>query len=653
MKQVFRISFFLLLIFGVGVKGNAQTYTFDLSRLGCDGGWNTPACWNKVNLPGGCTNSISLIPNLTGSTGCQVFVEITGNVTFTGNVTLGGTLAKIEVRNGAVFTMTGNVTIQANRAITLDTRTGGSINIQGTSGIALSAGASTLLTIDGDNTGSVNTPRVNFANAATMQVNSGGRLNISGNLTQTAQATGNINIFGGQVNVGGSVLMSNGASATKTTLRIDTRNSGSLNVTSAFNTATTGGNSLVEISGDGSGSVNTGTFNLGDLTSLNLNTGGVVNVSSNFNVNKPNTGTINLNGGEMNINGSLNISTGGSPGSSFGILNISGNGTGKSITTNLISIGNNARLNVLDNGSLIVNGITKYNGSDAQINVSGYFKTLALDIAGGTTLQFNSLGSANVVVETDVTVGGSSSISFGGDSVVEIGGDFIINGTGANVIIGPNADVLVCGEPDVIIEDQVEGCILPVDYMYIESHYSKESNAAILIWATSKEWENSRFEIERSVGGISDFVKVGEVQGMGWKDSITEYEYTDRNLPLTGGNIYYRLKQVDLNGEFSLSKVMSVKVQGVQFTEGVWRAYPNPTENGPFRVSLLDRTQYHGEIITFKIIQPTAISGAVSVASENEMNEAISQMIKNVPKGVFVIEITWGQKIEHIKVLKK
>lgn len=650
MREVFKISCFLLLIFGVGVKANAQNYIFDASRPGCNGLWGTVACWQKVNndSPPGCPPGISEIPNLTGSAGCQVFVEITGNVTYVGDVTLGGTLAKIEVRNGAVFTMSGNVTIQANRAITLDTRTGGSINIQGVSGIALSAGASTLLTIDGDNTGSVNAPRVNFANAATMQVNSGGRLNISGNLTQTGQAVGNINIFGGQVNVGGSVVLSNGTTSAKTTLRIDTRNSGSLNVTNAF---TTGNNSLVEISGDESGSLNTGTFNLGNLTSLNLNTGGVVNVSSNFNVNKPNTGTINLNGGEMEINGSLNISTNG--GSTFGTLNISGNGTGKSITTNLISIGNNARLNVLDNGSLIVNGITRYNGNDAQINVSGYFKTLALEIAGGNGLQFNSSGSANVVVETDVTVGGTSQISFGGDSVVEIGGDFIINGNGANVIIGPDANVLVCGEPDVIIEDQVEGCILPVDYMYIESQYSKESNSAILIWATSKEWENSRFEIERSVGGISDFVKLGEVQGMGWKDSITEYEYTDRNLPLTGGNIYYRIKQVDINGEFSLSKVMSVKVQGVQFTDGVWRAYPNPTENGPFRVSLLDRTQYHGEIITFKIIQPTAISGAVSVASENEMNEAISQMIKNVPKGVFVIEITWGQKIEHIKVLKK
>lgn len=493
----------------------------------------------------------------------------------------------------------------------------------------------------------VNLSTFNFITNYTLRVNSGGKLNITNNITQTARAVSNLVIDGGQVNVGVSVVLSSGISSSKTTLRIETINSGNFNVTNAF---TTGNNSLVEISGDESGSLNTGTFNLGNLTNLNLNSGGIVNVSSNFNVNKPNNGTINLNGGEMNINGSLNISTNG--GSTFGILNISGNGTGKSITTNLINIGNNARLNVLDNGSLIVNGITKYNGNDAQINVSGYFKTLALDIAGGNGLQFNSLGSANVVVETDVTVGGTSAISFGGDSVVEIGGDFIVNGS-ATVSIGPNADVFVCGTPDPDVIDEVVGCLLPVDYVYITSVYSKVSNTNLLTWATAKEWENSGFEIERSIGTATEFEKIGEVSGMGWKESITEYKFVDALLPLTGGNIYYRLKQIDFDGSFELSKVVSIRVPGVQFTQGVWRAYPNPTDGSQFRISLLDPAQYNQEKITFRIIHPTSISNEILVDSENEMNEALSKMVGNIPKGIFVVELRWGQKIEHIKVLKK
>lgn len=497
----------------------------------------------------------------------------------------------------------------------------------------------------------INLSTFNFGTNVNVIVNSGGIWNISGNVTQTAQAVSSLVIDGGQVNVTGSFLLSSGNLTNNTTLRIETINSGNLYVVGTFNTRNF---SLVEFSGDESGALNTGIFEIGNNSNLNLNSGGIINVSGNFNLRKPNTATINLNGGELNIAGTLDISIGSS---GSGILNISGNGTGKSITTNLINLRSNATVNVLENGSLIVNGITRYNGNSAKMNVYGYFETLALEIIGGTALEFNTYGSANVVVETNVTVGGGSTISFGGDSVVEIGGSFIVNGGTVN--IGPDADVFVCGTVDQDVDDLVDDgliipqCILPVEYIYIESQYSKESNAALLTWATSKEWENSRFEIERSVGGISDFVKVGEVQGMGWKDSITEYEYMDRNLPLIGGNVYYRLKQVDLNGEYSLSKVMSVKINGVQFTEGVWRAYPNPTDGSQFRISLLDPAQYNQEKITFRIIHPTSVSRVVLVNSENEMNEALARMIGNIPKGVFVVELRWGQKIEHIKVLRK
>jgi hypothetical protein len=35
------------------------------------------------------------------------------------------------------------------------------------------------------------------------------------------------------------------------------------------------------------------------------------------------------------------------------------------------------------------------------------------------------------------------------------------------------------------------------------------------------------------------------------------------------------------------------------------------------------------------------------------MNVALAQMVGRIPKGVFVVEIQWGQKVEHIKVLKQ
>lgn len=516
----------------------------------------------------------------------------------------------------------------------------------------------------------INLTTFNFGANVTVIVNSGGVWNISGNITQTQRIVSKLVIDGGQVNVGGSVVLSSGISTAKTTLRIETRNSGILNVNNAF---TTGNNSLVEISGDQSGSLNTGTFNLGNLTNLNLNSGGIVNVSGNFNQVAQSVSNIVIDGGELNINGSVLLAAGSTSVSTtlridtknLGLFNIGnslnlgnnsfveikGDDSG-SINTGFIDLGQRSRLDILAGGRLISSGNTRYNGNNARMDVYGYFKTLALDIIGGTGLQFNSLGSANVVVETDVTVGGTSAISFGGDSVVEIGGDFKISGN-PTVVFGPDADVFVCGTPDPDIIDEVVGCLLPVDYVYIESVYSKVSNTNLLTWATAKEWENSGFEIERSIGTATEFEKIGEVSGMGWKESITEYKFVDALLPLTGGNIYYRLKQIDFDGSFELSKVVSIRVPGVQFTQGVWRAYPNPTDGSQFRISLLDPEQYNQEKITFRIIHPTSVSREVMVNSEIEMNEALARMIGNIPKGVFVVELRWGQKIEHIKVLRK
>lgn len=195
--------------------------------------------------------------------------------------------------------------------------------------------------------------------------------------------------------------------------------------------------------------------------------------------------------------------------------------------------------------------------------------------------------------------------------------------------------------------------ILPVEYVSLEAEFSVEERQTELTWTTSMERANSHFEVQRSSDGLKSWEVIGNVDGMGWSDAPVDYRFEDVNPSIAGGTIYYRLNQVDFDGTANLSKVLSIKVPGVQFTQGVWRAYPNPTSGEQLRVSLLDKSQYSGEDIAFKIIHPTSISKAVSVTSENEMNEAISQMIRSVPKGVFVFELTWGQKIEHIKVLKK
>ena len=195
--------------------------------------------------------------------------------------------------------------------------------------------------------------------------------------------------------------------------------------------------------------------------------------------------------------------------------------------------------------------------------------------------------------------------------------------------------------------------ILPVDYLYFQSEFIKEARSAKLSWATSAEWENSHFEVERSLNNIDNWVKVGQIHGMGFSDGPVEYQFMDEKIPFTGNFVYYRLKQVDFDGTFAYSKVVSVRVPAMEVTNGVWRAFPNPTDGQNFRVSLIDSSQYEEEAITFRLVHPMVFTAPQTVASEWEMNAGIEELVRKMPKGIFVVEIQWGRKVEHIKVMKK
>ena len=95
-----------------------------------------------------------------------------------------------------------------------------------------------------------------------------------------------------------------------------------------------------------------------------------------------------------------------------------------------------------------------------------------------------------------------------------------------------------------------------------------------LDWVTASETDNDYFLVERSVDLVS-FSVVGKVQGKGNSQQTQLYSFTDKDA--LGVVFYYRLKQVDLNGEFTYSELREVKMVEGQFSP--INCYPNPTSN--------------------------------------------------------------------------
>jgi hypothetical protein len=96
-----------------------------------------------------------------------------------------------------------------------------------------------------------------------------------------------------------------------------------------------------------------------------------------------------------------------------------------------------------------------------------------------------------------------------------------------------------------------------------------------LDWATAIEIDNSGFEIERSKDGIN-FTTIGWKDGNGNSTEPKYYGFDDKTVS-TGTTYYYRLKQIDFDGQFEYSNIVSASLSGNNGTFDVLEFLPNPT----------------------------------------------------------------------------
>ena len=96
-----------------------------------------------------------------------------------------------------------------------------------------------------------------------------------------------------------------------------------------------------------------------------------------------------------------------------------------------------------------------------------------------------------------------------------------------------------------------------------------------ITWTTASEINNDYFIVERSEDAL-DWIEVIKISGAGHSVSIIDYFEIDKE-PLSGLS-YYRLTQVDFDGEQETFNIIPVEnaIKG----EGIMNIYPNPVNKG-------------------------------------------------------------------------
>ncbi len=172
----------------------------------------------------------------------------------------------------------------------------------------------------------------------------------------------------------------------------------------------------------------------------------------------------------------------------------------------------------------------------------------------------------------------------------------------------------------------------------------KLDDQTLLEWVTSSEINNSHFEIQRSNDGIN-FINIGEVQGAGNSNIELNYRFIDEN-PVTGLN-YYRLKQVDFDGQYEYSNIINVQFIKSLIKGEIINIQPNPT-SGHLNIEWYQDSDYQSQIIISDALGKVIKS--VKINSQ-EGNNFIDIDLSKYFKGIYFIQIkndSWNSEILRI-----
>ena len=174
---------------------------------------------------------------------------------------------------------------------------------------------------------------------------------------------------------------------------------------------------------------------------------------------------------------------------------------------------------------------------------------------------------------------------------------------------------------------------LPVKMLYFTAEKQGETQS-LLKWATASEINNDHFDVERSADAET-WEKIGQVKGAGTTEVETYYSITDAQ-PLSGIN-YYRLKQVDVDGNYEYSNITDVTFGGaapVSENTTSLSVYPNPlNQSSQLNIALTSTDDNINEV---NIVNEV---GQLVYSTQLPQIQNYQIVGLNLPSGVYIVTV--------------
>jgi hypothetical protein len=360
---------------------------------------------------------------------------------------------------------------------------------------------------------------------------------------------------------------------------------------------------LIMGGGGGAGDTNNSTGSIGAVSSSGASGGGIVIVNANTIMG---TGTINANGATFDKTVVNDGSGGGGAGGSILIYANSGQ----------------SGITATAKGG---NGVNNYPFSAAATQHG----------PGG--------GGGGGVIYSNAAINAASTVTGGLAGISQ--GSSITDNFGANA---GNAGVLTQTFPFAQLPPNMQICqsmVLPVTILNFTANYIAANNVKVS-WSTTDEMNASYYVVERSSNG-SDFTEVSQVNASESVNPVHSYNVNDQLYNVNSNIVYYRLRIVEKDGQYSYSKIIPVKLDQPENNMSV---YPNPVDNYAI-VNLYSDRPGNGVLRLIDEAGRQILVKSFTVIGGN--NNLTIEQLGHLPKGIYVIQVMLNNNLYNQKIVKK
>jgi len=193
---------------------------------------------------------------------------------------------------------------------------------------------------------------------------------------------------------------------------------------------------------------------------------------------------------------------------------------------------------------------------------------------------------------------------------------------------------------------------VPVELAFFSA--TDSDGKVILEWMTVTEANNYGFEIQRKNQVDDEWEKIGFIHGNGTTATPNKYSFSDHAVSI--GTYSYRLKQIDYDGSFVLTDIVTVEVAPPKIFS-LYQNYPNPFNPETeirYQIPNLTQTVVIVELKIYNLIgEPVRTlikkdqgAGYYSVRWDGKNDQG-----ENVAAGTYIYQLRAGEFIKNQKML--